>query len=154
MVDIFWSPNKQLSNCNPDVGFEILKYLVTLWFWWNYVANHIVCLVRLNECGSKHTIGGSNYRHTPLWHFYFKCITVEVSIPCILWIICHQVLRYPSEYVIGIMGKDSIAKVQIGYLHKLTDSNVTHFTSSIVKEIALATLQRKGSRGIVIVSWQ
>jgi len=32
MVDIFSSPNKQLSNGNPDVEFEILKYLVASCF--------------------------------------------------------------------------------------------------------------------------
>jgi hypothetical protein len=52
------------------------------------------------------------------------------------------------------MGKHLLAKVHIVKLNELTVSEVTELTSSTVDENALATLQRKGSRGLPIVSSQ
>jgi hypothetical protein len=52
------------------------------------------------------------------------------------------------------MGKHLLAKVHIAKLNKLTVSEVTELTSSMVDETALAILKWKGSRGILIVCLQ
>jgi uridylate kinase len=52
------------------------------------------------------------------------------------------------------MGKHLLAKAHITKLKKLTESEVTELTSSMVDETALAVLKRQGSRGITIISFQ
>jgi uridylate kinase len=52
------------------------------------------------------------------------------------------------------MGKHLLATAHIAKLNKLTESEVTDLTSSMVDETALAILKRQGSRGITIVSLQ
>jgi len=52
------------------------------------------------------------------------------------------------------MRKHLLAKAHIAKLNELTESEVTELTSSTVDETALAILNRKGSRGITIVSSQ
>ena len=72
--------------------------------------------------------------------------------PGIICIVCHQVLRHPSEHGTSSMGKHLLAKAHITKLNELTDSEITEFTSSTVDETALAIPRRQGSWGISIVS--
>jgi len=102
--------------------------------------------------GSKRPIAWNNSRHAPSWWFYLHCGIEETGSPGIICIMCHQVLRHPSEYGTSSMGKHLLAKAHIAKLNELTESEVTELTSSTVDEIALAILKRQGSRGITIVS--
>jgi hypothetical protein len=70
----------------------------------------------------------------------------------IICIVCHQVLRHPSEHGTSSMGKHLLAKAHIAKLIELTVSEVTELTSLTVDKTALAILKRQGSRGITIVS--
>jgi len=102
--------------------------------------------------GSKRPIAWKNSRHAPSWQFYLCCGIEETGSPGIIYIVCHQVLRHPSEYGTSSMGKHLLAKAHIEKLNKSTESEVTEVTSSTVDETALAILKRQGSRGITIVS--
>jgi hypothetical protein len=104
--------------------------------------------------GSKRPIAWNNSRHVPSWRFYLHCGIEETCCPGIICIVCHQVLRHTSEHGTSSMGKHLLAKVHIAKLNKLTVSEVTELTSSMVDETALAILKRKGSRGILIVCLQ
>jgi len=92
--------------------------------------------------GSKRPIAWNDSRHTPSWRFYFHCGIEETGSPGIICIICHQVLRHPSEHGTSSMGKHLQAKAHIAKLNELTDSEVTELTSSTVDETALAILMR------------
>jgi len=89
--------------------------------------------------GSKRPIASNDSRHAPSWRFYSHCGIKETGSPGIICIVCHQVLRHPSEHGTSSMGKHLLAKAHIA---KLND------------ETALAILERQGSRGIPIVSSQ
>jgi len=102
--------------------------------------------------GSKRPIAWKDSRHAPSWRFYLHCGIEETSSPGIICIICHQVLRHPSEHTTSSMGKYLLAKAHIENLNELTESEVTELTSSTLDETALAVLKRQGSRGITIVS--
>jgi hypothetical protein len=104
--------------------------------------------------GSKRLIAWKNSRHAPSWRFYLHCGIEKTGFPGIICIICHQVLRHPSEHGTSSMGKHLLAKGHFAKLNKLTESEVTELTSSTVDETALAILKRQGSRGITIVSLQ
>jgi hypothetical protein len=104
--------------------------------------------------GSKRPIAGNNSRHAPSWRFYLHCGIEETSSPGIICIVCHQVLRHPSEHGTSSLGKHLLAKAHIAKLNELTASEVTELTSTTVDETALAILKRQGSRGITIVSLQ
>jgi len=52
------------------------------------------------------------------------------------------------------MGKHWLAKEHIAKFNKLTESEVTELTSSMVDAAALSILRRQGSHGITIVSSQ
>ena len=104
--------------------------------------------------GSKRPIAWNNSRHAPSWRFYLHCGIEETGSPGIICIVCHQVLRHPSEHGTSSMGKHLLAKAHIAKLNELTVSEVTELTSSTVDETALAILKRQGSRGIPIVSSQ
>jgi hypothetical protein len=93
-------------------------------------------------------------RHAPLWQFYLHCGIEETGSPGIICIVCHPVLRHPSEHGTSSMGKHLLAKAHIARLNELTESQVTELTSSTVDETALAILKRQGSRGITIVCLQ
>jgi hypothetical protein len=107
----------------------------------------------MNE-GSKRPIYWKNSRHAPSWRFYLHCGIEETGSPGIICIVCHQVLRHPSEHRTSSMGKHLLAKSHIAKLNELTESEVTELTSSTVDETALAILKRQRSRGITIVSFQ
>ena len=104
--------------------------------------------------GSKRPIAWNNSRHAPSWRFYLQCGIEKTGCPGIICIVCHQVLRHPSEHGPSSMGKHLLAKAHIAKLNELTVSEVTELTSSTVDETSLAILKRKGSRGIPIVSSQ
>jgi len=104
--------------------------------------------------GSKRPIAWKNSRHAPSWRFYLHCGIEEASSPGIICIVCHQVLRHPSEHGTSSMGKHLLAKAHIAKLNELTESEVTQLTSSTVDETAVAMLKRQGSHGITIVSLQ
>jgi len=104
--------------------------------------------------GSKRPIAWNASRHEPPWRFYLHCGIEESGSPDIICIICHQVLRHPSEHGTRSMGKHLLVKAHIAKLNELTESEVTELTCSMVDEIASAILKRQGSRGITIVSLQ
>jgi len=104
--------------------------------------------------GSKRPNASNNSKHAPLWRFYLHCGIEETGNPGIICIVCHQVLRHPSEHGTSSMGKHLLVKAHIAKLNKLTVSEVTDLTSSMVDETALAILKRQGSREIPIVSSQ
>jgi hypothetical protein len=104
--------------------------------------------------GSKWPIAWNNSRHAPSWRFYLHCGIEETGSPGIICIVCHQVLRHPSEHGTSSMGKHLLTKAHIAQLNELTVSEITQLTSSIVDETALAILKRQGGRGIPIVSSQ
>jgi len=107
----------------------------------------------MNE-GSMWPIAWNNSGHTPSLRFYLHCGIAESGSPGIICIICHQVLRHPSEHGTSSMGKHLLAKAHIAKLNELTEIEVTELTSSTVDETALAILKRQESRGITIVSFQ
>jgi len=104
--------------------------------------------------GSKRSIAWKNCRHAPSWRFYLHCEIEETSSPGIICIVCHQVLRHPSEHGTSSMGIHLLAKVHIAKLNELTKSEVTELTSSTGDEAALAISKRQGSCGITISSLQ
>ena len=104
--------------------------------------------------GSKRPIAWKNSRHAPSSRFNLQCGIEETGSPGIICIVCHQVLRHPSEHGTSSMGKHLLAKAHIAKLNELTESEVTELTSTTVDETALAILKRQGSRGITIVSLQ
>jgi hypothetical protein len=105
----------------------------------------------MNE-GSKRPIAWNNSRHAQSWHFYLHCGIDATGSPGIICIVCHQVLRHPSEHGTSSMGKHLLANAHIAKLNGLTESEVTELISTTVDETAVAILKRQGSRGITIVS--
>jgi len=103
---------------------------------------------------SKRAIAWNDSRLPPLWWFCLHCGIEETGSPGVICIVCHQVLRHPSEHGTSSMGKYLLANGHIAKLNELTESRVTELTSSTVDETALAILKRQGSRGITIVSSQ
>jgi len=101
---------------------------------------------------SKRPVAWNNSRCVPSWRFYLHCGIEETGSPGIICIVCHQVLRHPSEHGTSSMGKHLLAEAHIAKLTKLTESEDTELTSSTVDETALAILKRQGSRWITIVS--
>jgi hypothetical protein len=101
---------------------------------------------------SKRPIAWNNSTHAPSWCFNLLCGIEENGSPGIVCIVCHQLLRHPSEHGTSSMGKHLLAKAHITKLNELPQSEVTEFTISMVDETALAILKRQGSRGITIPS--
>jgi hypothetical protein len=104
--------------------------------------------------GSKRPIAWKNSRHAPSWRFYLHCGIEETGSPGIISIVCHQVLRHPSEHGTSSMGKLKLANAHIAKINELTESEVTELTNLTMDETALAILKRQGSRGITLVSLQ
>jgi len=92
--------------------------------------------------GSKHSIAWNNSRHADSWWFNLHCGVDETGSTGIIRVICHQLLRYPSEHRTCLMRKHWLAKVHIANLNKSTELAVTELTNSMVKETALAILKR------------
>jgi len=101
---------------------------------------------------SKRPIVWNNSRHAPSWRFYLHCGMEENSGRGSICIVCHQVLRHPSEHGTSSMRKHLLAKAHIAKLNELTESKVTELTSSTVEDTALAILKRQWRRAIIIVS--
>jgi len=104
--------------------------------------------------GLMHSVVWNNSRYTPLGQFYVHCGIEGTGIPGIICIICHQVLRHPSEHGTCSMGKHWLAKAHITKLSGLTWSEVMELTTSKVDDSALAKLKSQESQGITIVSSQ
>ena len=104
------------------------------------------------NAGSTRPIVWNNSSYAPSWRFYLHCGNEETSSPRIIYIVCHQVLRHPSEHGSSSMGKHLLAKAHFAKLNESTESEDTELTSSTVDETALAILKRRGSRGITMVS--
>jgi hypothetical protein len=102
--------------------------------------------------GSKRSIACNNSRHAPLWRFNLHFGIEVTSSTGNIYIVCHQVLRHPSEYATSSKGRHLLAIAHIAKLNEVTESQVTELTRSMVDETALAILTRHGSRGITIVS--
>jgi len=67
--------------------------------------------------GLKLHIAWNNYKYAPSWGFYLHCRIGETSCPGFICIICHQVLRYPSDYGTSSMGKYLLANAHIAKLN-------------------------------------
>jgi len=104
--------------------------------------------------GTTGSIGWNYSRHAPLRRFDFHWAIEETSHCGIISIICHQVLCHPSDHGTRSMWNHLLANVHNEKLYKLTQSEVTELTSSMVDETSLAILKREGRRGITIVSSQ
>jgi hypothetical protein len=157
--------NTQLSNFYHDVAYTIFEHLIARGY--DVFQNERVFIRDLSDLtlqiifnawwssmtvGWKRPIAWKNSRHARSWQFYLHCGIEEICSLAIICIVCHQVLRHPSEHETSSMGKQMLAKAHITKLNELTKSEVTELTSSLVDEPALAILKRKGSRGITIVS--
>ena len=116
---------RDLSDLSLQISFDA---------WWASV----------NE-GSRWPIACNNSRHAPSWRLYLHCGIEEIGSTGIICIVCHQVLRHPSEHGTSSMGKHLLSKGYIARLNELTESEVTKLTSSMVDEMALAILKRQGS---------
>ena len=91
----------------------------------------------MNE-GFKRPIAQNISRHAPSWQFYLHCGIEATCSPGIICIVCHQVLRHPSEHGTSSMGKHLLAKAHIVKLNQLPESEVTELTGTTVDETALA----------------
>jgi len=76
---------------------------------------------------SKHPIAWNNFGHAWLWRFYLHYGIEETGCPGSKCIICHQVLRHPSEHGTCSLGKHMLAKAHIAKLNELTESEVMEF---------------------------
>jgi hypothetical protein len=65
--------------------------------------------------------------------------------PGIICIVCHQVLRRPSEHSTSLTGKHLLVKAHIAKLNKLTESEVSELTNSTLGVTAWAILKRQAS---------
>ena len=102
--------------------------------------------------GPKRHIAWYDSRHAASWWCYLDCGIEETGSPCIICIVCHQVLRHPSEHGTSRMGKHLLAKAHIAKSNELTESQVTEWTRLMVDDTALALVSRHGSPGITISS--
>jgi len=104
--------------------------------------------------GSKRPIGWNFSRNARLWRFYWHGWIEKTRSRGSTCIVCHQVLRHPSEDGTSSIGKHMEAQVHMAKLNESRESEVTKLTGSIINGTALAILKRWGSRGITIVSSQ
>jgi len=133
------SKNERVFICDlSDLTLQIVSNA-----WWASI-----------EVGSKRPIAWNNSRHAPSWRFNWHCGIEGTGSPGIICIVCHQVLRHPSDHGTSSTGKHLLATAHIAKLNELTESEVTELTSSTVEETALAIPKRQGSRGITMVCSQ
>jgi len=95
--------------------------------------------------GSKCLIAWDNSRHAPSWRFYLHFGIEDPGSPGIISIICHQVLRHPSEHGTSSIGKYFLGKAHITKSNELAESEVTELTRLTVDDTALAILERQES---------
>jgi hypothetical protein len=74
---------------------------------------------------------------------YLHCRIGQTGSPGIIFIVCYQVLRHPSEHGTGSMGKHWLTTAHIAKINELTESEVTRSMNSKVDETALAILKRR-----------
>jgi len=120
-----------------------LTLLIIFDSWWASMKVH-----------SKQPIAWNNSRHASSWRFHLHSGIEETGCPGIICIVCHQVLRDPSEHGTSSMGKHLLAMEHIAKLNELTVSEVSDLTCSTVDESALPILKRNRCRSIPIVSSQ
>jgi len=96
----------------------------------------------LMNVGSKCHIAWSNSRHAPSWGYNLHCRNEETGSTGVIYIVCHQVLRHPSEHGTSYLGKQLLANDHIAKLNKLKEWEVTELTTSMVHGTALAILRR------------
>jgi hypothetical protein len=104
--------------------------------------------------GSKLYIPWKNSRYAPSWRLFLHCGIEETGSLGIICIVCHPVLRHPTEHGTSSMGNNLLATAHITKLDELTESEVTELTSSMVNETALGILIIQGSCRITIVRVQ
>jgi len=126
--------SRDLSDFTWQIGFDA---------WW----------ASINE-GSKCPSAWNNSRHAPWRRFYLHCATEKTGSPGIICIVCHQVLRNPSEHGTSLMEKLLLAKAHIAKLNELPQEEDFKLASTTADETELAMLNRKGSRGIRFLSSQ
>jgi hypothetical protein len=124
--------SKNYSACIRDLSVLILQIIFDEW-----EASFNI--------GSKRLIAWNNSGYAPSWQFYLHHGVEETGSPGIIPIVCHQVLRYPSEHGSSSMGKHLLGNTHIAKLNELTESEVTEWTSSMVDEPAWAILKSQGS---------
>jgi len=124
---IVYSKNAHVFIC--DLSNVTLNIILNAW--WAYM-----------NVGSTHYIAWDNSRYAPSWHVYLHCGIEETGHPGIIWIICHQVLRYPSGHGTSSLVKHLLAISHIAMLNNLTEWEVTALSSSTVDETALAIVKR------------
>ena len=108
------SKNERVFICNlSDLTLQIIFDA-----WWASM-----------NVGSKRLIAWNNSRHAPSWRFDFHCGIEETGIPGIIYIVCHQVLRHPSEHGTSSLGKPLQPKTHIARSNELTVLEVTELTS-------------------------
>jgi len=108
----------------------------------------------LMNVGSNRPNGWNDSRHVSQRRFYLHCGIYRTGSPGMICIVCHQVLRHPSESGTSSMGIHLLAIAHIAKLNELIESEDSQLTSSTVGERALAILKRQGGRGITIISSQ
>jgi hypothetical protein len=96
----------------------------------------------------------NNCKHASSWRFYLHCGLEETGSPGIKYIVCHQVLRHPSEHGTSTMVNDLLGKAHIATLNQLTESEVSELTSSTVNETAFAIPNKPSSYVISKISCQ
>jgi hypothetical protein len=116
----------QLSSFYRHVGYTIFEHLITRGY--NLFQNEYVFIRDLSDrtlhiisvswCASmkvdmKRPVAWKNSSHAPLWRFYLHCGIEETGSPGIICIVCHQVLRHPSEHGTSSMRKHLLAKAHI-----------------------------------------
>jgi len=62
---------------------------------------------------SQRPVAWNTSRHAPWWRFYLHCGIDETGSSGIIWIVCHQVLRHPSEHGTSSIGIHLLAKLTL-----------------------------------------
>jgi len=104
------------------------------------------------KLGLKSPIAWNDSTMVHSWQFYLWCRMEETGSPAIICIICHHVLRHPSEHGTSSMATHLLGKAHIAKWNEYTESEVITWTTSMVDETAWAIRMRQGSRGSPIVS--
>jgi hypothetical protein len=100
---------------------------------------------------SKHLKAWNNSRHAPWWRFYFHWRIEETGSTGFISIVCHHILRHPSEHETSSVGKPLLAIAHTATLIESSESEVTQLTSSMDDETALAIVKRQRRPGIGVV---
>ena len=104
--------------------------------------------------GSKHPICWNHARHGPSWWLYLHSGIEETGSCGILCIVCRHVLRHAPDCRTTSMGKHLLPTAHIPKLNESIVVEVSELTSTTINETAWARVQRQGSRGNRIVSFQ